>query len=214
VIQSAATAVESDIELVDALRRGDEGAFVQLVDRYQAPMLRLSMTLVRSQAIAEEVVQEAWLGVLQGLDRFEGRASLKTWIYRIVINIGIRKAERERRSVPFSYLQVDAGPAVDPARFRTPPGRSSGHWAFEPRDWSAIPEDRLLSRETLRRVATAIRALSPNQRAVVTLHDVEGLSSAEVCDVLSISETNQRVLLHRARSRVRAALERYLETEP
>ena len=209
---TVATAVESDVDLVAALRRGEERAFLQLVGRYQPSMLRLSMTLVRSQAVAEEVVQEAWLGVLQGIDRFEGRSSLKTWIFRIVTNIAISKAERERRSVPFSSLDAGDGPAVDPARFRKPPDPYSGGWLFAPRDWSAVPEDRLLSRETLRCVATAIGALPLNQRAVVTLHDVEGLTAAEVCSVLSISETNQRVLLHRARSRVRAALERYLES--
>lgn len=209
---AAATAGESDVELVDALRCGDERAFVQLVGRYQASMMRLSMTLVRSEAIAEEVVQEAWLGILQGLDRFEGRSSLKTWIFRIVTNIAISKAERERRSVPFSSLETGAAPAVDPSRFRTPPDPYAGNWVFAPRDWSDLPEERLLSRETLKRVATAIEALPPNQRAVVTLHDVEGLTSAEICGLLSISETNQRVLLHRARSRVRAALERYLES--
>ena len=209
---TVATAVESDVDLVDALRRGEERAFLQLVGRYQASMLRLSMTVVRSQAIAEEVVQEAWLGVLQGIDRFEGRSSLKTWIFRIVTNIAISKAERERRSVPFSSLDAGDGLAVDPSRFRKPPDPYSGGWVFAPRDWSAIPEDRLLSRETLRCVAAAIGALPPNQRAVVTLHDVEGLTSAEICSLLSISETNQRVLLHRARSRVRTALERYLES--
>jgi RNA polymerase sigma-70 factor (ECF subfamily) len=208
---TAATAVESDAELVDALRGGDEQAFLQLVGRYQASMMRLSRTLVRSEAIAEEVVQDAWLGILQGLDRFEGRSSLKTWIFRIVSNIAISKAERERRSVPFSSLVTSVAPTVDPARFRTPPDPYTGNWLFAPRDWSALPEERLLSRETLSRVASAIEALPPNQRAVVTLHDIEGLTSAEVCGVLSISETNQRVLLHRARARVRAALERYLE---
>jgi RNA polymerase sigma-70 factor, ECF subfamily len=213
VNDAAATAVESDVELVESLRCGDEQAFLRLVDRYQASMLRLSMTLVRSHAIAEEVVQEAWLGIIRGIDRFEGRASLKTWIFRIVTNIAIKKAQRERRTIPFSSLDAGAGQSVDPARFRTPADRYAGHWALQPRDWSAIPEDQLLSRETLARVASAIEALSPSQRAVVTLHDVEGLSSAEVCSMLSITAANQRVLLHRARSRVRAALERYLESE-
>jgi len=212
VNDTVATAVESDVDLVAALRRGEERAFLQLVGRYQPSMLRLSMTLVRSQAVAEEVVQEAWLGVLQGIDRFEGRSSLKTWIFRIVTNIAISKAERERRSVPFSSLDAGDRPAVDPTRFRKPPDPYSGGWLFAPRDWSAVPEDRLLSRETLRCVAAAIGALPPNQRAVVTLHDVEGLTSEEICSLLSISQTNQRVLLHRARSRVRAALERYLES--
>jgi RNA polymerase sigma-70 factor, ECF subfamily len=211
VNDTLATVVESDLELVEALRRGDEGAFLRLIARYQASMLRLSTSLVRSPAVAEEVVQEAWLGVLQGLDRFEGRSSLKTWIFRIVTNIAITKGERERRSVPFSALDAGDGPAVDPARFRKPPNPYPGGWLFAPRDWSAIPEDRLLSREIMRCVATAIEALPSNQRAVVTLHDVEGLTSAEICSLLSISPTNQRVLLHRARSRIRAALERYLE---
>lgn len=210
---AAAIAVESDLELVDALRCGDEPAFLRLVDRYHASMLRLATSLVRSHAIAEEVVQEAWLGIMRGIDGFEGRASLKTWIFRIVTNIAIKKAVRERRTIPFSSFDASAVQSVDPARFRTLPDRYAGHWAFEPHGWSAIPEDRLLSRETLARVATAIEALPPSQRAVVTLHDVEGLSSAEVCSILSITAANQRVLLHRARSRVRAALERYLESE-
>lgn len=210
---AAATAVESDVELVDALRRGDERAFLRLVDRHQASMLRLSMNLVRSHAIAEEVVQEAWLGIIRGIDRFEGRSALKTWIFRIVTNIACKRAEREHRSIPFSTLDATAGQSVDPARFRKPADSYPGNWALAPRDWSAIPEDRLVSRETLARVATAIEALSPSQRAVVTLHDAEGLSSAEVCSILSITAANQRVLLHRARSRVRAALEQYLESE-
>ena len=175
-------------------------------------MLRLSRSLVSSHSIAEEVVQEAWVGVLLGLGRFEGRASLKTWIFRIVTNIGLRKAERERRSISFSAVDANGGPAVDPDRFRHGNDRWPGHWVSEPRDWSSIPEEKMLARETADHVAAAIATLPLNLRAVIMLRDVEGMSSEEACDVLSISQSNQRVLLHRARSRVRAALEQYIES--
>ena len=203
---------QSDLELIDALRGGDEGAFIELVDRFHGSMLRLSRSLVSSHSIAEEVVQEAWVGVLLGLGRFEGRASLKTWIFRIVTNIGLRKAERERRSIPFSTVDANGGPAVDPDRFRRGSDRWRGHWVSPPRDWSSIPEEKMLARETADHVAAAIANLPSNLRAVITLRDVEGVSSEEACDILSISQANQRVLLHRARSRVRAALEQYIES--
>jgi RNA polymerase sigma-70 factor (ECF subfamily) len=199
------TAAEDDRTLVEALRRGDEDAFAALVDRYSRPMLRLAAAYVRSPAVAEEVVQEAWLGVVAGIDRFEGRSSLKTWIFRILTNVAQTRGAREARSVPFSSLEREGedDPAVDPDRFA-----DDGFWASPPRPWD-MPDERLLSKETRGRVAQAIEALPPMQRAVISLRDVEGWSSEEVRNVLELSETNQRVLLHRARSRVRSELERY-----
>jgi RNA polymerase sigma-70 factor (ECF subfamily) len=198
-------ASEDDRALVEALRRGDEAAFATLVDRYSRPMLRLAATYVRSPAVAEEVVQEAWLGVVAGIDRFEGRSSLKTWIFRILTNTAQTRGAREARSVPFSSLEREGEeePAVDPDRFG-----AEGFWASPPRPWD-LPDERLLSKETRERVAQTIEALPPMQRAVISLRDVEGWSSEEVRNVLELSETNQRVLLHRARSTVRAELERY-----
>ncbi|MGH2785087.1 MAG: RNA polymerase sigma factor [Actinomycetota bacterium] len=197
--------------LVEALRAGDEAAFMTLVERYGASMLRVARTFVPTQAVAEDVVQEAWLGVLRGLDRFEGRSSLKTWIFRILTNVAKTRGERESRSVPFSSLAGDetADPAVEPSRF-DPPHGSQGMWAAPPASWEEIPEDRLLAGETLTKVREAIAGLPPQQRTVITLRDVEGWTSDEVRNVLEISETNQRVLLHRARSKVRRALEEYV----
>jgi len=184
-----------------------------LVDRYGPAMLRVARGFVRSQAVAEEVVQEAWLGVLKGLDRFEERASLKTWIFRILTNVAKTRGEREGRSVPFSSLATDADgeQAVDPERFFPPGHASAGAWAAPPRPWEDVPEDRLLSQETQAAVARAIEELPEAQQTVITLRDVQGWAPEEVCNVLGITETNQRVLLHRARSKVRRALEQYLE---
>jgi RNA polymerase sigma-70 factor (ECF subfamily) len=203
----------SDAGLVRALRRGDEEAFAELVDRLGPSMLRLAMMYVSSRAVAEEVVQEAWVAVLTGIDRFEGRASLKTWVLRILTNKAKTRAEREGRTVPFSSLGTpdDDEPAVDPDRFLDSgvPGR--GPWATPPRALDRIPEERLLAREARERIVAAIVALPAAQRAVITLRDVDGLSAGETCDVLGLSEGNQRVLLHRARSKVRAEFERYVE---
>jgi len=188
-----------------------------LIDQYHASMLRLAMVFVPSQAVAEEVVQEAWMGVLQGLDRFEGRSSLKTWIFRILTNRAKTRAQREGRSVPFSSLPEFnselAEPAVEPERFRGPDQQWPGHWISFPRSWDEIPEERILSQETLTRIHEAIDGLPYGQREVITLRDIEGCSSDEACNLLGVSEANQRVLLHRARSRVRRALERYFEEE-
>jgi RNA polymerase sigma-70 factor, ECF subfamily len=202
----------SDRELVEALRRGDEAAFRALVDRYSASLLRVAMTYVPSRAVAEEVVQETWLGVLRGVDGFEGRASLKTWIFRILANIAATRGGRERRSMPFSALgraeDADA-PSVDPDRFLPPDhDRFAGHWALAPTRWPT-PEEGLLSGETRAVIVAAIDGLPPAQRTVISLRDIEGWSSEEVRDALEISEGNQRVLLHRARTKVRAAVERY-----
>jgi RNA polymerase sigma-70 factor (ECF subfamily) len=194
-----------DRRLLEALREGDESAFVSLLGRYHSGLVSVAMTYVRNRAVAEEVVQEAWLGVIRGLERFEGRSSLKTWIFRIVSNIAKTRAHREGRSVPFSALgDAEDGPSVDAERFGP-----ADHWVSAPTRWETIPEERLQAKETFARIQEAIDALPPSQRAVITLRDVERWSSEEVCELLDITEVNQRVLLHRARSRVRAALEQH-----
>ena len=201
--------------LVDALRRGDEHAFSDLVAEYSPSMLRVARMYVSSRAVAEEVVQEAWLGVISGIDRFEGRASLKTWILRIVTNIAKTRGEREGRSIPFTAVvsrDGDDEATVDPDRFLET-GRLAGHWTSAPRRWSELPEEQLVGAETVGTVEAAIAALPEVQRTVITLRDVEGWSSEEVRNALDLSETNQRVILHRARSKVRRALEEYLDGE-
>jgi RNA polymerase sigma-70 factor (ECF subfamily) len=201
-----------DRALVAALRRGEEAAFAELVARHGAALLRFARTFLRDRAVAEEVVQETWLAVLDGIDRFEGRSSLKTWIFQILSNRAKTRAVRERRSAPFSSLAAagdDDESAVDADRFRPEGERWGGHWAAAPADWSVLPEERLLGRETLARVHEAIGTLPPRQAEVLVLRDVEGWSPEEVCAALDISDGNQRILLHRARSKVRAALEVY-----
>jgi RNA polymerase sigma-70 factor (ECF subfamily) len=214
---SSAVASAEDLQLVAALRGGDERAFMMLVERYGPAMLRLALMYVPTRAIAEDVVQEAWLGVLNGLDGFQGRSSLRTWIFRILVNTAKTRGQRERRTVPFSSLWLpgsEAEPAVEPDRFHPEGDRSPNSWVKgQPPSWENVPEERLLSSETLERVRQAIDALPPNQREVIRLRDVAGWTSREVCEVLDISEINQRVLLHRARSKVRKALERYLNEE-
>jgi RNA polymerase sigma-70 factor, ECF subfamily len=197
--------------LVDALRQGDERAFAALVDAYSPALLRVARAHVPSRAVAEEVVQEAWLAVVRGLDRFEGRSSLKTWIFKIVTNIACSRGARERRIVPFSALAAAESanePSVDPDRFFPPNHSRAGHWSLAPRRWQT-PEEQLLAGEGRQVALAAIADLPPAQRTVIVLRDVEGWDAHDVCDALGISEGNQRVLLHRARSKVRAALERY-----
>jgi RNA polymerase sigma-70 factor (ECF subfamily) len=194
-----------DDRLYDALRAGDEEAFTALVDRYHSSLVRLAMAYVRNLAAAEEVVQETWLGVVRGLARFERRSSLKTWIFRILVNRAKTHARRDGRAIPFSALEPPREAAVDPERFL------DGRWGLPPSSWSEIPEDRLLARETRAVIDAAIASLPPAQAQVIVLRDVVGWSSEDVCALLEISEANQRVLLHRARSKVRAALELYLE---
>jgi RNA polymerase sigma-70 factor (ECF subfamily) len=212
-------ATVEDLRLVAALRAGDESAFGTLLDQYHQSLLRLALLYVPNRAVAEDVVQETWIGVLQGIRRFEGRASLKTWIFRILINRARTHGAREGRTIPFSALGNPAAepgePAVDADRFRPADDpRWPRHWATPPQSWAATPEERLLAQETRRQIAAAIAMLPPNQREVITLRDVEGWSAAEVCNVLGVSETNQRVLLHRARAKVRRALDAYLNGEP
>ncbi len=199
-------------KLLEALRDGDESAFRELVRQYQASLVRVARIYVPTLAAAEEVAQETWLGVLNGLDRFEGRSSLRTWIFRILTNIAKTRAVRDGRTLPFSALQ-DPGrvpeAAVDADRFLDPEHpRWPGHWAVKPEPW---PEDALVAAETRELLAQAIEALPASQRAVISLRDIEGWSAEEVRNALDLSETNQRVLLHRARSKVRAALDSYLQ---
>jgi RNA polymerase sigma-70 factor, ECF subfamily len=200
----------SEEDLVDRLRAGDEAAFSELVRRYQRLMLRVARGYVRTDAIAEEVVQESWVAVLRGLERFEGRSSFKTWLLRIVANRAMTQGVKEARSVPFASLEDDDEPAVSPERFRPAGEPGAGAWAAPPEPW---PEDRLLASETRAVISEAIDELPGLQRAVVSMRDVEGWSSEEVQEALGISAANQRVLLHRGRQRVRAALEQYLALE-
>jgi RNA polymerase sigma-70 factor (ECF subfamily) len=204
--------------LLPALRAGDSAAFGVLVDRLNGPLLRLARLYATNPAIAEEVVQEAWIGVIQGLDRFEGRSSLRTWCSRIVVNIARTRAAREYRQIPFSAFEDPTGGAAEPAveaeRFLPASDPEwSGHWVSYPARWDEVPEARLLAGETRAVIDTAIENLPASQREVITLRDVNGWGSDEVCNTLEISATNQRVLLHRARAKVRRALERHLAPE-
>ncbi len=207
VADVAASAAE--VALLARLRAREARAFAELLDCYHGPLLRLALVFVASRAVAEEVVQETWLGVLDGLDRFEGRSSLKTWIFRILTNRAKSRGVREKRTVPFSALGPDddasggSEPAVEAARFRP-----DGMWGVPPRRWQDdTPEAALITAQSIAVLQGAIAALPANQRAVLTLRDVDGLDADEVCNVLEITQTNQRVLLHRARSKLRAVLE-------
>ena len=201
----------AEAELVDALRAGRESAFAALVQEYHPTILRVARLYVSSTATAEEVAQETWLAVLNGIDRFEGRSTLKTWIFRILTNIARTRGQRDARTVPFSALGDEASErVVDPERFAPAGERWAGHWKSYPDRWDTVPEERLIGAETRARVQRAIDRLPLTQRQVITLRDVEGWGPEEVCSALDISETNQRVLLHRARSKVRQALEGYL----
>jgi len=199
--------VEDEGALIARLRSGDESAFRALIDMYHAMLVRVARMYVSTQAVAEEVAQETWLAVLEGIDRFEGRSSFKTWLFRILTNRAKTRGIREGRSLPFSALEPDE-PAVEPDRFHGGDHSWPGHWAAPP---TRFPEERLLAGETREVLERAIEALPPTQRAVISLRDIEGWSAEEVCNALTVSETNQRVLLHRARAAVRAALEQYLE---
>jgi RNA polymerase sigma-70 factor (ECF subfamily) len=198
--------VADDDLLVERLRAGDEEAFMDLVRRWSPSMLRVARMYVPSQAVAEDVVQETWLGVLNGIDRFEGRSSLRTWVFSILVNRARTRGERERRTVPFASLAGDDedGAVVDPERFG-----SAGDWAAPPVRWWEEPERALDSAEAVERIQSEIEKLPERQRLVITMRDVDGMSSEDVRSALDISETNQRVLLHRARAKVRSALEDY-----
>jgi RNA polymerase sigma-70 factor, ECF subfamily len=210
--QRTATQSSDELQVLARLRAGDEQAFEALVERHYGTMLAVARTYVKSRAVAEEVVQDAWVGVLKGLDRFEGRSSLKTWILRIVVNTAKTRGVREARSIPFSSLVPEGEEAaVEPDRFRQADDGFPGHWKAYPGDWRSLPEEALLGRETQDVVMRAIEQLPPAQKTVITLRDIEGWSAPELCVVLDVSDGNQRVLLHRARSHVRAALERHFD---
>jgi len=205
------TAAE-ETKLLARLRAGDERAFESLVARHYPTMLAVARHYVKTRAVAEEVVQDAWLGVLKGIDRFEGRSSLRTWILRILVNTAKTRGTREARSVPFASLAPEGDePAVDPERFRSADDPFPGHWRAYPGNWQRLPDEALADRETLDVVIATIHRLPPPQRIVITMRDIQGCDSEEVCEALDVSEGNQRVLLHRARSKVRTALERHLD---
>ena len=190
-----------DQALLLRLRAGDETAFEALVAEHDAALRRVARTYVRTDSAADDVVQETWLGVVRGLAGFEARSSLRTWIFRILVNRARSRAVRDARSLPFSSLETDAAPAVEPAAFA-----ADGRWTSAPPRLDGDPETGLLSAELREHLHRAVDALSHDQRAVITLRDIVGMSAPEVCDLLEIGEVNQRVLLHRARARVRAAL--------
>jgi RNA polymerase sigma-70 factor, ECF subfamily len=190
--------MESDAELIRRLRVGDEQAFVALVERYNGSMLRIAASFVPSRAVAEEVVQDTWLAVLRGIAGFEGRSSLRTWVFTILVNRARSTGTREQRSIPVA----DTGPVVDGSRFGL-----DGKWSSPPEHWIEEAEDRLAAGKLADLLRSAMDDLPVRQREVVVLRDVEGMSSEEVCDVLAISEGNQRVLLHRGRSKLRQVLE-------
>lgn len=201
--------MNDELALVERLRAGDEEAFAHLLDTLGPSMRRVARMYVSTDAVADEVVQEAWIGVLRGLDGFEGRASLRTWIFRILVNIAKTRGVKEARSVPFATLAGDDldQPAWDPSAFLGPGEEWAGHWSTLPFDWRGLPEDRVGGAETLRTIRDAIEGLPPMQAEVIRLRDVMGWTSEEVRNALDLTETNQRVLLHRARASVRRALE-------
>jgi RNA polymerase sigma-70 factor (ECF subfamily) len=205
----APRASEADLALVERLRAHDEAAFMEIVDRLTPSMRRVARMFVSSDAVADEVVQEAWLGVLQGLGGYEGRASLRTWIFRILVNIAKTRGQREARSVPFATLAGDDldAPTFEPAAFD-----ATGVWSTLPFDWRGMPDERVTGRETLTVIGRAIATLPPMQAEVIRLRDVLGWSSDEVRNALDLTDTNQRVLLHRARAKVREAVEEHLRS--
>lgn len=203
-----------DAVLVEALRAGDEAAFTGLVEELSPALLRLALVHVPSRAVAEEVVQDTWLAVINGIDRFEGRSALRTWIFQILLNKARTRGTREKRTLPFASFRRRAEeggdePAVDADRFQKH-GEQRGAWARPPVEWDGV-DARIEADETRQVLLEAIAALPPRQREVIALRDIQGYSAAEVCNALGLTETNQRVLLHRARSKVRAALEEHME---
>ena len=205
-----------DDALVAGLRAGDEATFARLLDAWSSSMARLARSYVSTQDSAEEVVQDTWLAVIQGVGRFEGRSSLKTWVYRILVNTAKNRGVREKRTVPWSGLlptDEDHGPTVDPARFQDATGGYPGHWREFPAPWPT-PEGALLAGEIRQVIDEVLAKLPARQRTVLTLRDVDGHSSDEVCAMLEITAANQRVLLHRARAVVRARLESYFAAQP
>ena len=206
-----------DAELVQALRDGDQAAFAGLVDELSPALMRLALMHVPSRAVAEDVVQDTWIGVIKGIDRFEGRSSLRTWIFQILLNTARTRGKREKRTLPFSYFRRRAEeggdePAVDADRFQGRDGVRPGWWARPPAEWEGA-DVRVESDEVRDLLLEAITKLPPRQRDVIVLRDLQGYSSEEARNILGLTETNQRVLLHRARSKVRSALESYFDAD-
>lgn len=202
-----------DDAIVAGVRAGDEAVFAQLLNDWSRSMLMLARTFVSTEASAEEVVQDTWLAVIRGIDGFEGRSSLRTWVYRILVNTAKHRGLQESRTVPWSSLggaDEDRGPTVDPALFRDADDQYPGGWRTFPQEWRSA-ESSVLDGEVRTRVRAAIDDLPDRQRIVITLRDVMGYSSDEVCEMLELSGPNQRVVLHRARAAVRARLASYLE---
>ena len=204
---------DQEAGLVAALAARDEAAFAGLVDRWSPAMLRVARSHVATDASAEDVVQDTWLAVLRGIDGFEGRSSLRTWVFRILANIAKTRGVRERRTLPMSSLaerstELNDQPTVDPDRFRPAGADYPGHWRSFPPAWPTAEYD-ALGRDVRAVVAGALAELPPQQRTVVTLRDVHGFDASEVCELLDLSAGNQRVLLHRGRALVRTRLEDY-----
>ena len=212
---AAAELSASEQALIDGLRRRDEAAFAKLIDQYHGPLIRLALSFVSNREAAEDVVQETWMAVLQGIDRFEGRSSLRTWLFRILSNRAKTRGVKDSRVIPFSSLASAElehdEPAVDADRFRPPGEQWAGHWLSNPVSWDEMPEERLMSSETMGVLQKAIDALPPVQRSTIVMRDISVMTSEETCEALGVSEANQRVLLHRARSKVRRALEVYFD---
>ena len=205
-------ATADDQRIIAGLRAGEEAVFAEMVDRYHGSLVRVAMRYTPSRAVAEEVVQDTWIGVIEGIDRFEGRSTVKTWLYKILIYRARARGERERRTTPMSALTIDdATPSVPTERFRGSDALWAGHWATPPQRWDGDAEERLLAGEAREIIDAVIAELPSAQREVIVMRDLSHFSAAEVCDLLDVTEANQRVLLHRARSRVRAALEQYLD---
>lgn len=205
--ESPASTNRAEMQLVAALRRGDEAAFATVVERYHRSLLCLARTFTPDTALAEELVQETWLALVRGLDRFEARSSLKTWLFHVLSYQAQRRIKREARTIPFSDLD---GPTVDPGRFDPPGTEWAGHWSEALPDWEETPEERLLAAETMVCLDGLIATLPERQRQVIILRDIEGLSAADACSVLQIPDATQRLLLHRARARVREGLAAYV----
>lgn len=203
-----------DEQVIAGLQRKEEAAFQFLINHYHASLVRVAMLYLPDAAAAEEIAQETWLKVLEGIDRFEKRSTLKTWIFAILSNLAKSRGKREGRCIPFSELNLqeegDGEPSV-PANFFSPASDPEfpGHWLVPPAGWDGTPEDHLLSQELKNYMFNALSNLTENQRAIITLHDLEGISSEEICNIFNISETYQRVLLHRGRARIRQAVENY-----
>ncbi|WP_240776995.1 RNA polymerase sigma factor [Nonomuraea basaltis] len=207
----AGSVLPPDDIVVSALRAGDEAMFATLLDTWSRGMLRVARSYVSTDDSAEEVVQDTWLAVIGAIDGFEGRSSVKTWIYRILVNTAKKRSVRESRTLPWSALEQDAGPTVDPSRFHGVDAALPGSWKESPAAWPT-PENQALAAEVRGLIGEALAGLPPRQRIVITLRDVEGCTSEEVCEILEISAANQRVLLHRARAAVRGRLEGYFQS--